>query len=65
VRRIGSLQADTYYQSLVEALQAGKSRTKVISRFPKEETVLRLVYVTLIIALRSWQGIRTIPEIQE
>jgi len=41
----------------------GKRRTKVIPRFPTESAGLRLLYASLIIASRTWRGVRMTPDI--
>lgn len=41
----------------------GRRRTKVIPRFPSEESCLRLVYASLITASKSWHGVRMTPDI--
>ena len=41
----------------------GRRRTKVIPRFPSEESCLRLIYASLITASKSWKGVRMTPDI--
>jgi transposase-like protein len=40
----------------------GKRRTKVIPRFPTEQSTLSLLYSTLVDASKSWRGVRMTPE---
>lgn len=41
----------------------GRRRTKVIPRFPSEESCLRLIYASLITASKRWHGVRMTPDI--
>ncbi len=41
----------------------GRRRTKVIPRFPSEESCLRLVYASLITASKGWRGVKMTPDI--
>jgi transposase-like protein len=48
---------------LERAFGEGKRRTKVIPRFPIESSGLRLLYASLIIASKSWHGVKMTPDI--
>jgi putative transposase len=41
----------------------GRRRTKVIPRFPTENSGLRLLYASLITASQSWHGVKMTPDI--
>jgi transposase-like protein len=41
----------------------GRSRTKVIPRFPSENACLRLFFASLVTASQSWKGVKMTPDI--